>query len=229
MVGADNEVFGELLFATIEPPKAAPAPAGVVLFSPMDVSQGPIPVQHHDVIAPEFTLANVGAVPWPEDTTLTLFFNTPGFDNLPSCIDVPTEVHPGQTVVVSIAIVIPETERRELTAMWALQSDSCPNFGDVVTVTFDVDDFPVLPPEPFELLPEECADEHVPKTDMQILHHEHLPAKNVEGAASEPVNGIHTLGLVKDVTYGEPWAMQLVIRNNGTEPWPKNCTLQHVL
>jgi len=239
MVGNDNDVFGELLHVTIAPPMAVAAPAGVVLVSPMDFANGPIPVHHYEAIVPEFTLANVGQVPWPKDTTIALFFNTPGFENLPTSIDVPKEVQPGQTVVVSIPMVIPETDRRELTAMWALQSASIPDFGDVVTLTFDVDDFPVLPPQPFDfVLPEEEEVKAVPevksaapgllKADMQVVYHEHHPAKEAEGASAEPENGIHSLGLVKRVDSGEPWAMQLVLRNSGTQPWPKNCTLKHV-
>jgi len=239
MVGSNNAVFGELLHVLIAPQMAVAAPAGVVLISPMDFVKAPIQVQHHDVVAPEFTLANVGEVPWPEDASIVLFFNTPGFENLPTSIDVPKGVQPGQTAVVSIAMVIPETERRELTAMWALQSASIPDFGDVVTLTFDVDDFPVLPPQPFEFVtPEKEEVPAVPevksaqpgplKNDMQVLYHEHHPQKEVEGAASEPENGIHSLGLVKGAASGEPWAVQLVLRNSGTEPWPKNCTLKHV-
>lgn len=238
MVGIDNDVFGELLHVTIAPQTAVAAPAGVVLFSPMDL--GPIPVQHHEVLAPEFTLANVGEVPWPEDATISLFFNTPGFDNIPTSIDVPKAVQPGETVVVSIVMVIPETERRELTAMWALHSATFPNFGDVVTASFDVDDFPVLPPDSFEMVQEEAWEEveaahdfastqpSLPKMDMQILYHEHHPSKEVEGAQSEPENGVQSLGLVRGVTSAEPWAMQLVLRNSGSEPWPKSCALQHI-
>jgi len=231
MVGSDNVVFGDLLHVIIAPEMAVPAPVAAVIVSPMDFSKGPIPVKHHEVVAAEFTLANVGEVPWPEDATVALFFNTPGFENLPTVVNVPQGVQPGQTVVVSIAMVIPETERHELTAMWALGSASVADFGDVLTVTFDVDDFPVLPPEDFvfvEIETVEAPEPTLTKTDVQVLYHEHHPSKEVEGAMSGPENGIHSLGLVKGASSGEPWAMQLVLRNNGTEAWPKNCTLRHV-
>merc|ERR1712048_1208433 len=90
----------------------------------------------------EWTLANVGTTTWPADAVAELIYNTPGFAHLPGKIELP-EVPPGMTAQVGVVALMPEMAGC-WKAMWAVTSASVPDFGDILYVDFNVDDFPFM-------------------------------------------------------------------------------------
>jgi hypothetical protein len=140
-----GQPFGEVLAVQVAPAKTTvlPPPVCVVLRGPVQDSEcGPEALQGELKIA-QWTLANVGAVAWPDDAHCELFYNTPGFAHLPGSVDVPKGVGPGMTVDVTIPIKLPEQEGR-FQAMWAVASPSTPAFGEVLVVEFNVGEFPFM-------------------------------------------------------------------------------------
>eukprot|EP00929_Paragymnodinium_shiwhaense_P071214 TRINITY_DN36211_c0_g1_i1.p1 TRINITY_DN36211_c0_g1~~TRINITY_DN36211_c0_g1_i1.p1 ORF type:complete len:362 (-),score=85.52 TRINITY_DN36211_c0_g1_i1:277-1362(-) len=136
--------FGEWLHVAFAPP-SKPLPLARVIVAPGEAERGAVLcASQGDVVRAEFVVVNAGQVPWPEDTTLALIYNSYlGFRNVPCHVEVPKGVQPLQTVQVSLAMQLAERSG-PLTAMWALQSPSVPDFGEVLVVNLQVDDFPAL-------------------------------------------------------------------------------------
>merc|ERR1740117_333118 len=129
LVTPAGEPFGEIMSAMVVP-KDLPAtekPVCAVAVSPMDGEEAGLEALQGEIKTVEFVVANVGNVAWPEDATVTLFYNTPGFAHLPSNIPIPT-VDPSMTAIVQISVLLPDLEGT-FKAMWAVNSPTQPDFG----------------------------------------------------------------------------------------------------
>jgi len=236
LVTPAGEPFGEIMSAMVLP-KARPAtekPVCVVAVSPMDGEEAGLEALQGEVKTVEFVVANVGNVAWPEDATVTLFYNTPGFAHLPTNIPIPT-VDPSMTAIVQINVLLPEVEGA-FKAMWAVNSQTQPDFGDILFVQFDVSDFPFMD----WMLAEENQADSVSEVSSQDASQDRMPrslsAELVDKHYSMPSSaevtydceegeGVVSLGRVSGLATGAPWALDLILKNNGSEAWPANTAL----
>lgn len=236
LVTPEGAAFGEIVHATITPKIAAapPRPVVVVLASPMDGREGGLEALQGEVKTVEWTLANAGSVPWPEDTTITLVYNTPGFEHLPCKIEVPA-LGPGMTVHAGVSALMPEQEGL-WRAMWVLMSPTCPDFGEILLAEFAVSDFPFMD----WMLAEEALvdsasdspaqEEAAPRAKLSMSiamqRHTFLGVGEVEDAgAAEEWGGHESLGRVSGVPGGSSWVMELLLTNDGSEAWPAGAAL----
>lgn len=236
LVTADGQPFGEIVHAKVVPKKkpAVPKPACVVLQHPASESNQPTECMQGEAKQVEWVVANVGTATWPGDVTVTLFYNTPGFNHTPTLIEVPSGVEPGMTVQIGATIVMPE-KAGHFKAMWALTSPSMPEFGEILHAEFQVDDFPFMEWMTGEKSQAEepgssSSEEPVPqKLSMAVAVQNHLlpshgEVKYDENAESE---GLVSLGCVSGLRGGDQWIQTLVLTNDGDVPWPENVALRN--
>jgi len=244
LVTPDGDPFGEIMTVTVIPtpkPKEEPVPKPqvVVIAAPNDDDDGGIPALQGELKHVEWHLANVGKVAWPEDTVVTLFYNTPGFDHLPCKVEIP-QVGAGMTVHVGIQALMPEKEGK-WKAMWAVTSPSTPDFGEVLFVEFKVDDFPFME---WMLTDEAKADtvsdvsSVVPETAMSSSASQQLPSMTVafqqhvfqgSGEVDYQEDGeqdvLTSLGQVSKLAPGSQWLLELALSNDGEAAWPEDSAI----
>jgi len=236
LVTSAGEPFGEIMSVVVHPKTLPPTekPVCVVAVSPMDGEEAGLEALQGEIKMVEFVVANLGNVAWPEDATVTLFYNTPGFAHLPTNIQIPI-VEPSMTAIVQISVLLPDIEGT-FKAMWAVNSPTQPDFGDILLVEFDVSDFPFMD---WMLVAENSADsepEVASQDDLQgsvpsmlsveVAEQKHcLSGCGMVKYNSEDEDGVVSLGKVSGLDAGTPWALDLVLKNNGNTPWPANTAL----
>lgn len=231
LVTPDGQPFGEIVHAQVVPKKkpAAPKPVCAVLQHPGGVANQPLETLQGEVKQVEWVAANVGTAPWPDDVTITLFYNTPGLNHMPNIIEVPSGVEPGMTVQIGATIVMPE-KAGKFKAMWAMTSPSSPEFGDILQVEFVVDDFPFMewmtgePSQPQETVPQMAEN-----LSMAVAMQNHLLPSHGEVKYDEDseVEGIVSLGRVSGLHTGDRWIQTLILTNDGNVPWPEDAALRN--
>ncbi|CAL1141154.1 unnamed protein product, partial [Cladocopium goreaui] len=124
LVTPGGQPFGDLLQFRVEKTEVE-SPICVILKAPETCVEG----LQGEVKMMRWTLANISKVSWPKDACCQLFYNTPGFANLPCSIEMPEEVPAGMTVEVEVPVLLPEKEG-QFKAMWAVTSPSLSDFGE---------------------------------------------------------------------------------------------------
>lgn len=234
LVTPAGQPFGEIMSVNVVP-KAAPVvemPVCVVAVSPMDGEKAGLNVLQGEIKTVEWVVANIGKTPWPEDTRITLFYNTPGFAHLPTNLDLPA-LEPGMTADVQISVLIPEAAG-EFKAMWAVTSPTHPDFGDVLLAQFDVSDFPFMEwmlaeeneaDSVSEVSSQDVTEPTVPVLSAKVAAQQHHVPSPGEVSYEEDQDGLVSLGSVSGLAAGTPWALELVLSNNGTVPWPADTAM----
>ena len=232
-----GQPFGDLLQFRVEK-KEVEKPICVILKGPETCVEG----LQGEVKMMQWTLANFSNVSWPADACCQLFYNTPGFANLPCFIEMPGEVPAGMTVDMEVPVLLPEKEGH-FKAMWAVTSPSMPDFGEVLMAEFQVSDFPfmewmitevepeadaatigsfsmvssVMPSEAPVMVDSTLAAEH--------LMHEHVLPAHMEVTYPEDLEGKDGFVSLGKVSGSGPWVVQIILRNDGTRAWPEDCAL----
>jgi len=239
MVTPEGHPFGEIMCFSVVPKSAAPPakPVCAVVSSPMDGQQQGLEVLQGEIKTVEWVLANLGPVPWPEDTSAILFYNTPGFAHLPTNVEIPA-LEPGMTAHLEIQVLMPEAAG-SWKAMWAVTSPSSPEFGEVLFSQFEVGDFPfmdwMLAEENKAESLSDASEQDVDKPQtgepkvlaMEVPMWNHMVPGN--GKISEVVGdvpGLLHLGRVEGLAVGEGWISELLLTNSGSLPWPEDTTLR---
>jgi hypothetical protein len=199
LVTPEGHPFGEIMSVTVVPKAAPEKPICVVAVSPMDGQEAGLEVLQGEVKTVEWVVANLGKVPWPEDTAVTLFYNTPGFAHLPTRMEIPA-LEPGMTANVQITALIPEVEG-VFKAMWAVASPTNPDFGDILLAEFNVSDFPfmewMLAEENHVDSASEASTQDVKTLSVEVAVQNHqLPHPGVVSFESEQDNDVVSLGRV---------------------------------
>lgn len=238
LVSPDGQPFGEIVHAKIVPKKkpAAPTPVCAVLQHPGGEANQPMEALQGEVKQVEWVVANLGSCPWPDDVTVTLFYNTPGLNHLPQVIEVPSGVEPGLTVQIGSSIVMPE-KAGNFKAMWALTSPSAPEFGEILQAEFKVDDFPFMEWMTIETSqPGSSTDTGEPREQTPTLNlsmsvacqNNLLPSHGeVNYDANSDTEGIVSLGRVRGLRRGDSWVQTMILTNDGDVPWPEDTALQN--
>jgi len=232
--------FGEIAHVKVVPKPQTPKPAVAVVASPMDGVEGGLEALQGEVKSVEWVLANVGLVPWPEDVSAKLVYNTPGFEHLPGSLELPA-LAPGATVHAGISALMPERQGC-WKAMWVVTSPSNPEFGEILVVEFKVGDFPfmdwMLADEPkadsisdvSSQAPavEVTAEPAKKKISASVAFQRHeLPGGHVSYADESTDNEeLVSLGTVSDLPRGTPWLMEIAVTNDGIAPWPEDVELR---
>jgi len=234
LVTPTGEPFGEVMSASVVPHASlvVEKPVCIVAISPMDEQEGGLDALQGELKTVEWVVANTGKVPWPEDVTATLFYNTPGFAHLPGSIQIPA-LEPGMTAHVGITALMPEAQGN-FKAMWAITSPMHPDFGDVLLVHFEVNEFPFMEwmlAEANEdaLLEIASEDEKPTKKELSVdvlMYKHHVPSPGRWSCKEEQQDGLVSLGCVSGVQSGHPWAFDTVLINNGTAAWPADSALK---
>mmetsp|Transcript_66297 Transcript_66297/g.115346 ORF Transcript_66297/g.115346 Transcript_66297/m.115346 type:complete len:387 (-) Transcript_66297:45-1205(-) len=233
----ESHPFGEIMALTVVPREkpALEKPSCMVIVSPMDGKEEGIEALQGELKTVEFVLANVGKVAWPEDATATLFYNTPGFAHLPTKVELPT-LEPNMTAIAQLEILIPE-QAGAFQAMWAVTSPTYPEFGDILTVHFKVDDFPFMdwmladgmlcdtfsePSSTSEIEQQSSTSKGEPPVlSMAVAMQNHLmPSSGLVTYNEEENEGLVSLGNVSGLSCDTPWNLDLIITNNGNLAWP---------
>eukprot|EP00443_Scrippsiella_acuminata_P120097 CAMPEP_0115727248 /NCGR_PEP_ID=MMETSP0272-20121206/82322_1 /TAXON_ID=71861 /ORGANISM="Scrippsiella trochoidea, Strain CCMP3099" /LENGTH=387 /DNA_ID=CAMNT_0003170749 /DNA_START=24 /DNA_END=1186 /DNA_ORIENTATION=- len=217
--------FGEIAHVKVVPKPQTPKPAVAVVASPMDGVEGGLEALQGEVKSVEWVLANVGLVPWPEDVSAKLVYNTPGFEHLPGSLELPA-LAPGATVHAGISALMPERQGC-WKAMWVVTSPSNPEFGEILVVEFKVGDFPfmdwMLADEPkadsisdvSSQAPavEVTAEPAKKKISASVAFQRHeLPGGHVSYADESTDNEeLVSLGTVSDLPRGTPWLMEIAV------------------
>mmetsp|Transcript_38358 Transcript_38358/g.80285 ORF Transcript_38358/g.80285 Transcript_38358/m.80285 type:complete len:394 (+) Transcript_38358:120-1301(+) len=247
LVTHDCQPFGEIASLKVVPatPVSIPKPVVVVATSPMDDVEGGLEALQGEVKSMEWTLANLGSVPWPEDVAIKLFYNTPGFHHVPCEIKVPV-VQPGMTAIAGVSMLMPEVEGT-FKAMWAVTSPTHPEFGDVLLVEFNVSDFPFMEWMITESIKAESVSEAISEAiseadpadtggasssasplsaAMAISNHSVPKGVDVNyDDAESPDGDFVSLGRVSGLAHGTAWILELALTNTGSSPWPADTAL----
>jgi len=244
LVTPDCQPFGEILAVKVArtPKVPTPSPVCVVTASPMDGLAGGLGALQSEVKTVEWTLANIGQVPWPKDTVAVLIFNTPGFDHLPTDIQIPV-LEPGMTVHVGVTALMPKLHG-SFKAMWAVMSPTHADFGDILVVEFQVNDALVsecklaegntaeTPTEAQSASSSssssECELSKVPRgLSAALVYQNHLvPGEGqVDYGDVADGQGFAFLGSVSGLAAGTPWFLELALANDGPEAWPEDVAL----
>eukprot|EP00746_Dinoflagellata_sp_MGD_P165474 gnl/MRDRNA2_/MRDRNA2_94776_c0_seq1.p1 gnl/MRDRNA2_/MRDRNA2_94776_c0~~gnl/MRDRNA2_/MRDRNA2_94776_c0_seq1.p1 ORF type:complete len:374 (-),score=93.68 gnl/MRDRNA2_/MRDRNA2_94776_c0_seq1:248-1369(-) len=229
LVTPDGQPFGEIVHAKVVPKEkpAAPKPVCAIFQCPGGEANNPVDAMQGEVKQVEWVVANIGSTAWPNDVTVTLFYNTPGLSHIPTVIDVPSGVAAGMTVQIGAAIIMPE-KAGHFKAMWALTSPSSPEFGEILHAEFCVDDFPFM--EWMAVEKSQAEEPVVPqKLSMVVSMQNHLLPGHGEVKYDEEVEkeGIVSLGCVTGLRSGDSWIQTLVLTNDGDVPWPENVALRN--
>eukprot|EP00928_Gymnodinium_smaydae_P100453 TRINITY_DN9858_c0_g1_i1.p1 TRINITY_DN9858_c0_g1~~TRINITY_DN9858_c0_g1_i1.p1 ORF type:complete len:383 (+),score=72.65 TRINITY_DN9858_c0_g1_i1:132-1280(+) len=240
LVTPSCEAFGEIAHARVSPLKqtSPPAqPAVVLISSTLDSAGGALEAMQGELKTVEWTLANVGHAKWPEDVRASLVFNTPGFEHLPGHIDVPA-LEPGMTVEAGITALMPE-RAGQWKAIWAVNSPTHPEFGELLVAEFIVDDFPFMD----WMLEDEAKADSIsdvqseadggsppPKShlSMAIAMQQHIfvgGTGDVEYPEVVSDLGIESIGQVSGLPAGTPWVLELAITNDAMKAWPDDTAL----
>jgi hypothetical protein len=240
LVTPDGQPFGDIAMLKVAPKQEAPNPKAlcVVAASPMDGNNGPLETLQGEVKCSKWTLANIGVTPWPEDVHAVLIYNTPGFANLPGKIDIPL-VQPGMTVEVELEMLMPEMPGH-VKAMWAVVSPTNPEFGEILHVEFNVDEFPfmewMLAETKLDTISNvssqeqqvEVAKEEPKKVSMCVAMINHLLPEGCEvqypDEGTDP-NGTFSLGRVVGMNPDTNWVLEVVLANDGDMAWPSGSML----
>lgn len=231
-----GQPFGDLLQFRVEKMEVE-TPICVTLKAPETCVEG----LQGEVKMMRWTLANISKVSWPKDACCQLFYNTPGFANLPCSIEMPEEVPAGMTVEVEVPVLLPEKEGH-FKAMWAVTSPSVCDFGEVLIAEFQVSDFPfmewMLAEEAevgsFSLVssaPSEAAPELLPVStpaatfSAEHLMHEHVLPTHMKVTYPEDLEGKDGYVSLGSVEGCGAWVVQIILKNDGTVPWPQDCGL----
>mmetsp|Transcript_22956 Transcript_22956/g.64498 ORF Transcript_22956/g.64498 Transcript_22956/m.64498 type:complete len:383 (+) Transcript_22956:109-1257(+) len=235
LVTPDGQPFGEIAHVKVEPkPRVAAKPAVVVLASPMDGVEGGIEALQDEVKTVEWVLANVGQVPWPEDVSANLIYNTPGFEHLPGSVKIPA-LEPGMTAHAGFSILMPE-KAGDWKAMWVVASPSHPEFGDILIAEFKVGDFPFMDwmlaseaeADTFSEISSQAPEKEAKKLSAAVAMQQHhfVGAGEVKYEDDDVENdSLVSLGCVSGMAAGCPWILELALTNDGTEAWPKDVAL----
>lgn len=236
-----GQPFGEILKLRVavvsseaESPKPSPPPVCALVATPVDDCEDGLESLQGELKTVEWTLANAGVVPWPDDTFCRLVYNTPGFEHLPAEVSVPKDVPPGQTLQVGITALMPE-KPGHFKAMWALSSDSFPEFGEILFVEFNVGDFPFMEWMLAEAATADSvsdavseapqAEEPTPKLSAAHCMHSHAMEGGEVDYDEAEAEGIVSLGRVTGLAPGQAWVLELAISNDGNMAWPECTTL----
>mmetsp|Transcript_78903 Transcript_78903/g.231591 ORF Transcript_78903/g.231591 Transcript_78903/m.231591 type:complete len:384 (-) Transcript_78903:322-1473(-) len=239
-----GQPFGEILKLSVsvvnpetEAPTPTPVPACAVVASPVDSCEEGLDSLQGELKAVEWTLANVGLVPWPKDACCRLIYNTPGFDHLPPEICIPEDVAPGLTLQVGITALMPEMAG-QFKAMWALSSPSSSEFGEVLFVEFNVGDFPFMEwmladaasaesvSDAVSEAPqaEENASESLKLSAAHVLH-KHMTTGGQVSYDEAETEGFVSLGCMTGVAPRDFWVIELAMANDGNVAWPESTSL----
>eukprot|EP00931_Biecheleriopsis_adriatica_P115956 TRINITY_DN9168_c0_g1_i1.p1 TRINITY_DN9168_c0_g1~~TRINITY_DN9168_c0_g1_i1.p1 ORF type:complete len:383 (+),score=89.91 TRINITY_DN9168_c0_g1_i1:57-1205(+) len=233
-----GQPFGELLSlhvaADCKDSEPISLPLCVVALAPNDGTDEGLECLQGEVKTVEWTLANVGNVNWPEDACCQLVYNTPGFSQLPTKIELPDGVAPGMTVQVGVSMQMPEKEGC-FKAMWAVTSHSTPDFGDVLFVEFKVSEFPFMDWMLVENFSDGSHDPHetgeqeaTPKMSAAHVMHEHLMPIGAEvmyPEGTEDQKEAVSMGEVSGLVPGSAWILELTLLNDGNVTWPQTSAL----
>mmetsp|Transcript_141510 Transcript_141510/g.451981 ORF Transcript_141510/g.451981 Transcript_141510/m.451981 type:complete len:381 (-) Transcript_141510:308-1450(-) len=234
LVTPDGQPFGEIAHVKVEPkPRVAAKPAVVVLASPMDGVEGGIEALQGEVKSVEWVLANVGQVPWPEDVSATLIYNTPGFEHLPCSVKIPA-IEPGMTAHAGLSILMPE-QAGDWKAMWVVASPSHPEFGDILLAEFVVGDFPFMDwmlaseaeADSFSEISSQAPEKEAKKLSAAVAMQQHhfFGAGEVKYDDEAENESLVSLGCVSGMSAGSLWILELALTNDGTEAWPADVAL----
>lgn len=233
MVTPEGDPFGEIVCFTVVP-KSAPPPAKpvcVIVSSPMDGLQMGVDALQGEIKTMEWMIANVGSVPWPEDVSAKLFYNTPGLAHVPTHVDIPA-LEPGMTAHVEIQVLMPESAG-SWKAMWAVTSPTYPEFGNVLFSQFEVSEFPFMEwmlteenkAESISDASEQGAEPKVLAMEVTMWNHT-IPGHGTIVDAVGDVPDLLNLGRVEGLAVGEHWMSELLLTNSGSLPWPEDTTLR---
>lgn len=245
LVTPDLLPFGEIIHARVDAkPQQVVSPIAVVIASPaegacLDALQGEI--KHV-----EWTVANFGTIPWPEDVSVNLIYNTPGFEHIPSTLAMPS-IEPGMTAIAEMDLPMPE-RAGIWKAMWLVTSPTHADFGDILEVEFKVVEFPFMEWLCEETISEtastggaasswEMPGESEPEVDTTLVgnafsvavskqNHHFMGPGEVDYPPDYDEETIVSLGRVSDLKLGQGWILELALTNNGTNPWPESATLK---
>eukprot|EP00747_Dinoflagellata_sp_TGD_P196557 gnl/TRDRNA2_/TRDRNA2_66829_c0_seq1.p1 gnl/TRDRNA2_/TRDRNA2_66829_c0~~gnl/TRDRNA2_/TRDRNA2_66829_c0_seq1.p1 ORF type:complete len:377 (+),score=92.16 gnl/TRDRNA2_/TRDRNA2_66829_c0_seq1:80-1210(+) len=234
LVDAEGHTFGEILSAKIVPKKqlSVSKPVCVIIESPPEGLEG----LQGEIKTVEWTLANIGETAWPKDVKANLFYNTPNFMHLPVTIDIPS-IEPGMTVVVGSNILMPEAEGT-WKAMWAVNSPTHPDFGDVLYIEAKVSEFPFMD---WMLCGSAAVNDNEAssgaldldkknqktKFSMSVVaqqHRMHGDAEVYYDVGDDDESTV-SLGRVTGLVEGQSWVLELLLSNNGDEAWPAGTRL----
>lgn len=132
---AEARLFGPLLRLQVSP-RPPRSRLCRVLASPMDGLPGVMEAAPGEVKALQWSLANVGCAPWPDDAFVCLESASPSLQMGDAPVQVPS-AQPGMAVEFCVSAALPSVPGR-YSARWALTSESCPELRQCLAVEFAI-------------------------------------------------------------------------------------------